>query len=145
VNDGGRPRRAGRRGHDESIWAAHTRRADAPAAQFTDWPDRARRVATGRLGQAERRTEVSAHDGGGRRHGRTRLTRLVGATVAVAMLGACSDDDNAPSDDPGGGEVEDNPEGVTGGGSTIIDADVPVSNVSNAEEAPLDPAEPGST
>jgi hypothetical protein len=102
-------------------------------------------IATGRLGQAERRTEVSAHEGRSRPHGRTRLAWLAGATVAVAMLGACSDDGNAPSDDPGEGELEESPEGVTGGGSTIVDADVPVSNVSNEEEAPLDPAEPGST
>jgi hypothetical protein len=80
-----------------------------------------------------------------RRHGRTRSTWLTGAMVAVSMLGACSDDGNAPSNEPGGGEVEDNPEGVTGGGSTIVDADVPVSNVGIEEEAPLDPAEPAST
>jgi hypothetical protein len=56
---------------------------------------------------------------------------------AVALLGACSDD--APSDDPVGGDVEDNPEGVTGGGSTNVDPDVPASNLANQPESPLDP------
>ena len=88
---------------------------------------------------------MSAHGFRRRRHGRTLSAWLAVATVAVAILGACTDDDNAPSDDPGGGEIEDSPEGVTGGGSTIVDPDVPVSNVSNEQEAPLDPAEPGST
>ena len=85
---------------------------------------------------------MSAHSGWTGRHGRqNRSPWLAGAAVAVAMLGACGDDDNTPSNDPGGGEIEDTPEGVTGGGPTIVDPDVPVSNVSNAEEAPLDPVE----
>jgi hypothetical protein len=65
-------------------------------------------------------------------------TGSLAAACAIALLGACSDDDNAPSDDPGG-EVEDNPEGVTGSGSTIVDADVPVSNLANQPESPLEP------
>jgi hypothetical protein len=55
----------------------------------------------------------------------------------IGLLGACSDDSS--TDNPGDGEVDDGPEGVTGGGSTIVDADVPISNLANEPESPLDP------
>jgi hypothetical protein len=58
---------------------------------------------------------------------------------AITLLGACSDDTNSPPDDPAGGEVDADPAGVTGGGSTIVDPDVPISNVANQPESPLDP------
>jgi hypothetical protein len=60
------------------------------------------------------------------------------AVCAIALLSACGDDDS-PSEDPAGGEVDDNPEGVTDGGSTIVDPDVPASNLANEPESPLDP------
>jgi hypothetical protein len=66
-------------------------------------------------------------------------------TCAIALFGACSDDANSPSESPAGGEVEDNPEGVTDVGSTVVDPDVPVSNLANQPESPLDPGGPPDT
>jgi hypothetical protein len=81
--------------------------------------------------------------------GRTTRRRVASgcaaAVIAVASLGACSGDDDSPSNDPAGGGVEDGPEGPTGGGSTLVDPDVPISNLPNEPESRLDPGAPASS
>ena len=99
-----------RRSTRTNAWIATRSPAIGRAWMSRGLTDRAWRIATGRLGQTGRGSRVSAHDGRTGRHGRTnRSPWLAGAAVAVAMLGACSDDDNTPSNDPGGGEIEDSP------------------------------------
>ena len=66
---------------------------------------------------------------------------LIAALVAVSLSG-CGDDDS-PEDEspaPAGTGALDTPEGVTdSAAATLVDPDVPASNVSNQAEAPLDP------
>ena len=63
------------------------------------------------------------------------------ATLIVISLTGCGDDDGPSDQDPApaGTGVQDNPEGVTDSDATVVDGDVPASNVSNQAEAPLDP------
>jgi hypothetical protein len=54
----------------------------------------------------------------------------------------CADDDPSENESPAPAETGalDTPEGVTDSEATLVDGDVPASNVSNEAEAPLDPA-----
>lgn len=72
------------------------------------------------------------------RSGRIRF----GIATLIAVLAAGCGDDDSPGDEepsPAGTGVQDNPEGVTDSAVTVVDAEVPASNVSNQAEAPLDP------
>jgi hypothetical protein len=72
---------------------------------------------------------------------RTRRTWTVVALLAVLSATGCGDDspgDESPA--PAGTEAGDTPEGVTDSAATVVDADVPASNVSNAADAPLEPS-----
>jgi hypothetical protein len=62
----------------------------------------------------------------------------IAALVAVSVSG-CSDDDSPDDPAPAGTGALDSPEGVTDSAATVVDPDVPASNVSNAADAPLDP------
>jgi hypothetical protein len=74
-------------------------------------------------------------------HAARRAWRLTAVALVAVSTSACSDD--SPDDDPpAGSDALDTPEGVSDAGSTIVDPEVPASNVSNEQHAPLDP--PGS-
>ena len=68
----------------------------------------------------------------------------IASLIAVSLTG-CGDDDS-PGDEspvPAGTGAQDSPEGVTDSDATVVDGDVPASNVSNEAEAPLDPSGDG--
>jgi hypothetical protein len=70
-----------------------------------------------------------------------RRSWLIIALLSALSVTGCGDDDS-PDDEspsPGGTGALDTPEGVTDSNATVVDADVPASNVSNEAEAPMDP------
>ena len=75
-------------------------------------------------------------------HAARRIWRLTAVALVAVSTSACSDDSPDDDDPPTGTDALDTPEGVSDAGSTIVDPEVPASNVSNEQQAPLDP--PGS-
>ena len=71
-----------------------------------------------------------------------RIGPVIATLIAVSVAG-CGDDDS-PEDEtpaPAGTNALDTPEGLNDSAATVVDAEVPASNVSNQAEAPLDPSD----
>jgi hypothetical protein len=65
------------------------------------------------------------------------------ALTAVLLFGGCSDD--SPSEDAPSPATGDGGQVGAGGATTLVDPAVPLSNVPNEPESPLDPGSPPSS